>query len=63
MVVRLLAVGGLLSTAIAMGLVFIPPGGTTSVINYEANLIGQAALLLAVGLGFYAYAAVRARRA
>jgi amino acid transporter len=63
MVVRLLAVGGLLSTAIAMGLVFIPPGGTTSVINYEANLIGQAALLLAVGLGFYAYTAVRSRRA
>jgi amino acid transporter len=40
---------GFLATAISVGLVFVPPGGTANVLNYEANLIGQAAIILAVG--------------
>ena len=44
---------GLFATAIAMGLVFIPPSGTENVLNYEVNLIGQAALLIGVGMFFY----------
>jgi amino acid transporter len=44
---------GLLATIIAMALVFVPPTGTENVLNYEANLIGQAALLIAIGLVLY----------
>ena len=44
---------GMLATLIAMGLVFIPPAGTANVVNYEVNLIGQAALLIAIGMAFY----------
>ena len=44
---------GLLATLIAMGLVFIPPSGTENVLNYEVNLVGQAALLLGVGMFLY----------
>ena len=51
---------GLLATFIALGLVFVPPPDTTNTVNYEANLIGQAALLLAVGMGFYLFARRRA---
>jgi amino acid transporter len=40
---------GFLATAISVGLVFIPPGGTANVLNYEANLIGQAVIIVAVG--------------
>jgi len=43
------AIVGFLATAISVGLVFIPPGGTANVLNYEANLIGQAVIILAVG--------------
>lgn len=49
----LIAGVGLLTTLIAMGFVFIPPAGTENVVNYEVNLIGQAAILLAVGMAFY----------
>ena len=42
---------GLLATLIAMGLVFVPPAGTENVLNYEVNLIGQAAMLIAIGDG------------
>ena len=49
----LIAGCGLLATLIAMGLVFVPPTGTENVLNYEANLIGQAAVLLAIGMAFY----------
>jgi hypothetical protein len=45
---------------IAMGLVFIPPAGTENVLNYEVNLIGQAAILLAIGFAFYLTARRRA---
>ncbi len=44
---------GLTATLIAMGLVFVPPSGTENVLNYEVNLIGQAALLIGVGMGLY----------
>jgi amino acid transporter len=44
---------GLLATLIAMGLLFIPPAGTENVLNYEVNLIGQAALLIGIGMSFY----------
>jgi amino acid transporter len=44
---------GLLATLIAMGLVFVPPAGTENVLNYEVNLIGQAALLIGIGMGLY----------
>ncbi len=44
---------GLLATVIAMALVFVPPAGTTNVLNYEANLIGQAAVLIGIGFGLY----------
>jgi amino acid transporter len=49
----LIAGCGMLATLIAMGLVFIPPTGTENVLNYEANLIGQAAMLIAIGMAFY----------
>lgn len=49
----LIAGCGLLATLIAMGLVFVPPAGTTNVMNYEANLIGQAAVLIGVGMALY----------
>ncbi|HEX6163959.1 MAG TPA: APC family permease [Vicinamibacterales bacterium] len=49
----LIAGCGLLTTMIAMGFVFIPPTGTENVLNYEVNLIGQAAILIAIGMAFY----------
>lgn len=51
---------GLLATVIAMGLVFVPPTGTENVLNYEANLIGQAAVLIGIGMAFYLTARRRA---
>ncbi len=51
---------GMLATLIAMGLVFVPPTGTENVLNYEVNLIGQAALLIGVGMGLYFAARRRA---
>jgi amino acid transporter len=49
----LIAGCGLTATLIAMGLVFVPPTGTANVLNYEVNLIGQAAVLIAIGMAFY----------
>lgn len=49
----LIAGCGLMATLIAMGLVFVPPSGTENVLNYEVNLIGQAAILIAIGMAFY----------
>ncbi|HYE89287.1 MAG TPA: APC family permease [Vicinamibacterales bacterium] len=49
----LIAGCGTLATLIAMGLVFVPPAGTENVLNYEVNLIGQAAVLIAIGMGLY----------
>ena len=36
-----------------MALVFVPPPGTENVLNYEVNLIGQAAILIGIGMFFY----------
>ncbi len=44
---------GFFATVVAIGLVFVPPAGTASVLSYEANLVGQAAGVLGVGLCFY----------
>ena len=44
---------GLLATLIALGLIFIPPPGTASALNYEVNLVGQAAILIGIGMAFY----------
>jgi amino acid transporter len=49
----LIAGCGLLATLIAMGLVFVPPPGTENVLNYEVNLIGQAAMLIGIGMALY----------
>jgi amino acid transporter len=49
----LMAVLGFTATMVSLGLLFVPPAGTANVINYEANLILQAAVILAVGAGFY----------
>jgi amino acid transporter len=56
----LIAGCGLVATLIAMGLVFVPPTGTENVLNYEVNLIGQAGVLIAVGMAFYVTARRRA---
>src|SRR5262249_25605861 len=47
------AASGFLATAISLGLVFVPPAGTENVINYEVNLIGQAAIVLGAGVALY----------
>ncbi len=49
----IIAGGGGLATAVSLALVFIPPPGTSSWLNYEVNLVGQAAVVLVVGLFFY----------
>ena len=49
----LIAGCGLAATFISMGLLFIPPSGTANVLNYEVNLIGQAAVLIGIGMFFY----------
>lgn len=56
--VWLVAGCGFAATFIAIALVFVPPPGTESVFNYQANLVGQALALFAVGAVFY----VAARR-
>ena len=54
------AVLGFAATAVSVALVFIPPTGTRNVVNYEANLIGQAALVLGIGALIY-WTAARTR--
>src|SRR5262245_51496683 len=51
---------GLAATLISIGLVFVPPFATENWVNYEVNVIGQAALLLAIGMAFF-YSAQRRR--
>jgi amino acid transporter len=52
---------GLSATLVSIGLVFVPPLGTENWLNYEVNVIGQAVLLLAVGMAFF-YGAQRRTR-
>jgi amino acid transporter len=40
---------GFTATLISLGLVFVPPAGTENVLNYEVNLVGQAAIIIAAG--------------
>ena len=40
---------GLAATAISIVLLFVPPAGTTSVLTYEVNLVGQSLALLGLG--------------
>jgi glutamate:GABA antiporter len=40
---------GFLATLIALGFVFIPPAGTANVLNYEANILMQAFVIIAIG--------------
>jgi len=44
---------GFAATAISLALVFIPPAGTVNVLNYEVNLIGQALIIMVVGLALF----------
>lgn len=48
-VLRLVAGAGLCSTVIAVALTLVPPAGTINVLNYEANLVLQAAAVLLAG--------------
>ncbi|MBI3264121.1 MAG: amino acid permease [Acidobacteria bacterium] len=41
---------GFAATAISLALVFVPPAGTANVLNYEANLVGQALIIMLAGL-------------
>lgn len=44
---------GFLATLISLGLIFIPPSGTENALNYEANIIGQALIVIAIGAILY----------
>jgi hypothetical protein len=49
----LVAISGFTATAISVVLLFVPPAGTENVLNYEVNLIGQAAIVLCAGGALY----------
>jgi len=49
---RSLALLGFAATAISLALTFLPPPGSNA-LTYEVNLIVQAAIMVAVGAGFY----------
>lgn len=59
--VWLVAGCGFVATAIAIGLVFVPPPGTESVFTCQANLVGQTLGLFVIGGVFYLVARRRAR--
>jgi amino acid transporter len=46
----MVATCGFAATVVSLALVFIPPAGTENVLNYEANLVGQALIIMLVGL-------------
>ena len=56
-----IAAAGSFATLISLALVFVPPAGTTSTLNYEANLILQS--LLVIGAGGVLYWIAQRRRA
>ena len=41
---------GFASTAIAVGLAFVPPAGTTNIANYVVNLLAQTAAVMGAGV-------------
>jgi glutamate:GABA antiporter len=43
------AAAGFLATLVSLALVFVPPAGTENVLNYEANLVGQALVIVGIG--------------
>jgi glutamate:GABA antiporter len=51
--VWLVAIFGFLATLVSLALVFVPPSGTTNVINYEGNVLLQSAMVIGVGLALY----------
>jgi amino acid transporter len=51
--VWLVALAGFATTAVSLGLLFVPPQGTANVANYEANLAWQSLVIAAVGLLLY----------
>jgi glutamate:GABA antiporter len=53
------ATAGFLATATSVTLVFVPPPDTVNVMNYEVNLIGQAAIVIGVGIALYWWSARR----
>jgi amino acid transporter len=59
----LVAASGFTATAISVALLFVPPAGTENVLNYETNLIGQAVVVLLVGVALYWYGARNEQRA
>jgi amino acid transporter len=58
---RALALVGFAATAISLALTFLPPPGSNT-LTYEVNLIVQAGIMLAIGVGLYAWSRRRARR-
>jgi amino acid transporter len=55
-----LAILGFAATAVAVGLAFVPPRGTSNWIGYLLNLVSQTAAVIAVGLVLYAISRRRA---
>jgi amino acid transporter len=51
--VRIVATLGFIATLVSLALVFVPPSGTTNVVNYEGNILLQSAAVLGVGLALY----------
>jgi len=49
----LVVICGFLATLVSLALVFVPPSGTTNVVNYEGNVLLQSAAVLGAGLGLY----------
>lgn len=49
----LVAICGFIATAVSLALVFVPPSGTSNVINYEGNVLLQSAAVIGVGLVLY----------
>jgi len=54
---------GFVATLVSLALIFVPPAGTTNVVNYEANVILQSAAVIGVGLALYASTRRRRRAA
>ncbi len=55
----IVATAGFFATATSVALVFVPPPDTVNVLNYEVNLIGQAAIVIGVGIALYWWSARR----